>query len=219
MQMEPPATNAFSPNPTPDEIARATNAFTTPGGAPPSGGMNIAPAMPQGYFTGQPNAMMTRSQPLMPASAGMQIAQMSYQPALSARMEMVMPAAQPVWPAQLQEMYSSLHALRESVYPSQREWAAETLCTLDWKNNPTIVDALVSGAREDPAATVRATCVRSLAKMKVRSPDVVSAITGLKDDADPRVRQEAEQALTMLGPATQPAYFQPIGETLMPGNK
>src|SRR5262249_47893682 len=52
-----------------------------------------------------------------------------------------------------------LFKLRESLYPSQRELAADQLARLDWKTQPQIVSALLLGAREDQAATVRAGCV------------------------------------------------------------
>ena len=97
-----------------------------------------------------------------------------------------------------------LMTLKEALYPSQREWAAGALVSIDWRMQPQVVDALVLAAREDPAATVRATCVHSLAKMRCTTPTVVAVIQGLKSDADPRVRQEADQALVSLG-VPQPA--------------
>lgn len=91
--------------------------------------------------------------------------------------------------------------LRDAVYPSQREWAADSLTAVDWRSNPQVVQALLSSAREDSAATVRAGCVRCLVKMNVNTPPVLAALQGLKNDADPRVRQEVEQALTAFGQA------------------
>jgi hypothetical protein len=46
--------------------------------------------------------------------------------------------------------------LRGSLLPSQREWAADRLAELDWRTSPQVVDALVTAAHADPAATVRA---------------------------------------------------------------
>lgn len=89
--------------------------------------------------------------------------------------------------------------LRDSVYPSQREWAADKLSGIDWRNNPQVVQALLTSAREDTAATVRAGCVRCLAKMNVNTPPVVVVLQGMKNDADLRVRQEIEQTLTGFG--------------------
>jgi hypothetical protein len=89
--------------------------------------------------------------------------------------------------------------LRGALLPSQREWAADRLAGIDWRTNPQVVDALLTAAHDDPAATVRAGCVRSLAKMKVNTVPAVAVVEGLKRDQDPRVRLEAEEALSVLG--------------------
>jgi HEAT repeat protein len=57
----------------------------------------------------------------------------------------------------------------------------------------------MKSAREDPAATVRAASVHALATMKVDTPDALTLVRNLKADHDPRVRQEAEEALNTLG--------------------
>jgi hypothetical protein len=92
-------------------------------------------------------------------------------------------------------------ALRDSLYPSQRELAAQSLATADWHSHPTVVQLLTKAAKEDPAATVRATCVRCLANMHVNTGSVLTVVRGLKNDTDARVRQEAERALSILGAA------------------
>jgi hypothetical protein len=91
-------------------------------------------------------------------------------------------------------------ALRDSLYPSQREWAAQNMAIVDWHTQPMIVQFLTTAAKEDPAPTVRATCVRCLANMHVGTVPVITVVRGLKNDADPRVRQEAERALSVLAP-------------------
>ncbi len=50
--------------------------------------------------------------------------------------------------------------LKESLYPSQREWAAEGLTSANWKVHPQVVDALCAAAQNDPAPTVRCRCAR-----------------------------------------------------------
>jgi hypothetical protein len=112
-------------------------------------------------------------------------------------------------PQSVQEM---LTVLRDSLYPSQREWAVESLAALDWRMHGDVVQALLSGAREDPAASVRASCIRSLARMNVNTVTVVDAILARKADTDPRVRHEAERALAVLTTG-QPA---PLGQTVRP---
>jgi hypothetical protein len=97
-----------------------------------------------------------------------------------------------------------LTVLRDSLYPSQREWAADQLASGDWRSRPEVVEALATAARQDPAPMVRAGCVRALAQIQVNTVPVRTAVQALKDDPDPRVRQEAEQALGALQAAPAP---------------
>jgi hypothetical protein len=90
--------------------------------------------------------------------------------------------------------------LRDALYPSQREMAAEKLATLEWRQNEVAVEALTRAVREDPAATVRVTCIHALAKMKVNTLPAVKAIEAARTDVDVRVRNEAEDALSILAP-------------------
>ncbi|MFM7149677.1 MAG: HEAT repeat domain-containing protein, partial [Gemmataceae bacterium] len=91
-----------------------------------------------------------------------------------------------------------LLTLRQSILPSEREKAAETLCQVNWKSDPQIVPALVMAAKSDPAPMVRVSCVRALGHMKANSAPTVEAIKTLKTDSDPRVRQAVEQVLPVL---------------------
>ncbi len=84
--------------------------------------------------------------------------------------------------------------LRDSLYPSQREWAAESLASMDWRRQPRIVDLLVERAKQDPAPTVRAECVRSLGRIKADTPAAVEVIKALRSDSDDRVHQAADEA-------------------------
>lgn len=95
--------------------------------------------------------------------------------------------------------------LKNALYPSSREWAADKLAAVDWHMNPAVVDALMQAAREDPAATVRAGCVRAIGKMNVNTITVADALQKLKNDADPVVRHEVEQALIKLGASSRTA--------------
>ncbi|MCS6852643.1 MAG: HEAT repeat domain-containing protein [Gemmataceae bacterium] len=104
--------------------------------------------------------------------------------------------------------------LRDSLYPSQREWAAENLAATG-RGNPEVVQALLTAAREDLAPSVRATCARCLGQLKAADAQVVAALQVLQADSDPRVRQAASQALVSLTgqPAvgTVDAAIQPAG--------
>jgi hypothetical protein len=92
-----------------------------------------------------------------------------------------------------------LVTLRDHLLPSRRQVAAETLSTSDWHRHPEVVTALVQAAREDPAASVRAACVRCLGRMSANTEPVLAALQALKADPDPDVRHEAEAALAVLG--------------------
>jgi hypothetical protein len=100
----------------------------------------------------------------------------------------------------------NVQTLQSSLYPSQREVAANNLATYDWRTCTQVVPVLTTAAREDPAATVRSACVYALARMGVTTEPVMQMLEQLKGDNDPRVRQEAERALSRLAPAgeTQP---------------
>jgi HEAT repeats len=89
--------------------------------------------------------------------------------------------------------------LRKSTTVAQREWAAENLVNFNWQDSPVVADTLLKAAREDSASTVRVACVRSLMKMGVYTASARAVFQSLKNDADSRVRLEAEAALRNLG--------------------
>jgi hypothetical protein len=91
-----------------------------------------------------------------------------------------------------------LVTLRASLYPSQREWAADRLTTVDWRTQPQVIDGLVAAARTDPAPLVRVGCLRALARTRATCEPAIATARELKNDLDPRVRQEAEQTLSVL---------------------
>jgi hypothetical protein len=123
-----------------------------------------------------------------------------------------MPVPQPAAPAADPQAASQLiQTLRDALYPSQREYAAEALAALDWRTHPQVFDALLTAARDDPAATVRMTCVRCLSSMNVNSSLVAMTFESLKSDSDPRVRNEVEQALAKLPQPKTTSPVQPAG--------
>jgi hypothetical protein len=98
--------------------------------------------------------------------------------------------------------------LRDSLYPSERECAADALAKVDWRTNPHVVQAIVTAARQDPAPTVRAACVHCLAGMNANTVAVLETVRALRMDTDARVRSEAEQAMISLTP-NQPMSSKP----------
>ena len=67
-----------------------------------------------------------------------------------------------------------------------------------------MVQALVTAAREDPAATVRAGCAYNLGRMRVATDPVLATLEQLKTDRDPRVRSDADHALARLSAVERP---------------
>jgi len=88
--------------------------------------------------------------------------------------------------------------LRDSLYPSQREIALETIAAMDWHADPNIVPILIQTAQEDCAATVRAASVRCLAKMHANTGPVMQALQKLQFDPESCVRAEVKEALQIL---------------------
>lgn len=117
-------------------------------------------------------------------------------------MPMPAPAPAAIVPASLTVQGSptapALQTLRDAVLPSEREMAVDRLRRCDWKRQPEVVEGLTQAAKSDPAATVRAACVRALGRMNVNTMPVFTVLTELKDDSDLRVRQEVDLALAAM---------------------
>lgn len=184
------------------------NAFTLPGTRRPiPADFGPTPQEPNGF---DPMVRMGAGSPPVAYGMGMPRPPMPTQVAMGPRLPMGMnplmnvpatphapaatvAAARPTGVPQL------LAKLKDSLYPSERESAAEQLSEMNGRPQPGVVEGLMKSARTDPAGTVRAACVHALTHMKA-SPSVVTALArDLKSDRDPRVRQEAEEALNALG--------------------
>jgi hypothetical protein len=100
-----------------------------------------------------------------------------------------------------QQVEQLIKVMRESPYPAQREWAAQSLTSFEWRAHPQIVPALLQSASHDPAASVRAGCVYCLGRMQAAVEPVFGTLYAMRNDIDPRVRAEVEQAVTRLGRA------------------
>ena len=99
--------------------------------------------------------------------------------------------------AKIQEWMSEL---ANSPYAELREFAAKNLADCDWRTYPPAAQALLTASYKDSSGLVRIACIHSLVKMNVKAPAVVETLEALKTDADPKVRDEASQALVKLGP-------------------
>ena len=60
-------------------------------------------------------------------------------------------------------------------------------------------EARVQAAKQDAAPTVRAAAVFTLSRMNIRSDTVLTTFDVLRNDADPRVRQEVHEACVRMG--------------------
>jgi hypothetical protein len=117
------------------------------------------------------------------------------------------PTRPTVSPATAQQMVG---VLRTSLFPSQREWAAGYLASLDWRTQPQVLPALLGAAKEDPAPSVRLACIHNLARMNANPDLVTPTFQALRSDADQAIRQAAEEALSHVAPGQAPG-IQPVG--------
>jgi hypothetical protein len=112
--------------------------------------------------------------------------------------------------ADCQHLVATLH---NSLMPSEREIAAESIGNAEGRSNPAVMMELLRSAREDPAPAVRCACVRCLVKVNAGGGMAVATLQALKNDADPQVRATAQEALVSMGSraspmqAIQPASF------------
>ena len=209
------APNAFTeppppppPPPDPQAVALAGNAFVNTD-EPKSPGEPtrsvLDTGLPTRYLTVPP------AYPL-PAPAAPRPASPAVSPPVSPAVSRPAPAVLPVGyqPGNPYDLTPMVAVLRESLYPSQREEAAEQLGAMDWRRQPQVVDILVERAREDPAPTVRAECVRSLGRLKANTLPAVEAVKFLQSDEDVRVRHEADDAYAALT-GTPPKAAEPAG--------
>jgi hypothetical protein len=72
-----------------------------------------------------------------------------------------------------------MNILCRAAYPSQREWAAETLAS-QWTLNASIIPALAKSAKDDPAPSVRATCIQCLSRIQASAAPATNALENLK---------------------------------------
>jgi hypothetical protein len=170
------------------------------------------PQMPQGYCPQMPRGpyppmpygptMAPAMYQSNPGMAAQPIQQTGYsQPAAGPQVPAANPPANLLPDANAVQPAEAMCTLHDSIYPSQREWAASRLASFEWRSHGDAVQALVTAARQDPAPLVRAACVRALARMQCNTAPVVSTLQALKTDSDPRVLHEVEQALATLAPS------------------
>jgi HEAT repeats len=157
------------------------------GPMPPANPFSPGPAMQTGYAP-------SPYPPMMPQQTMMQ-----QQPPMTQQASFQQPAAPTQQQSVSQQVDQLIRALRENPYPAQREWAAQSLTNFEWRAHPQIVPALLQSASQDPAASVRAGSVYCLGRMNAAVEPVFGTLRAMRNDIDPRVRAEVEQAITRLG--------------------
>ncbi|MCI0684543.1 MAG: HEAT repeat domain-containing protein [Gemmataceae bacterium] len=171
---------------------------------PVGNGMPMQVRYPANYNGPQAPNPVAQQQPPFPIQqagfvppAHMAQAHMAGNPAMDRR---VIPAAlqQPA-ASDSNTLAQLINVLQQSPYPAQREWAATNLSTFDSRANPHLTQVLVQAARQDAAPAVRAASIYSLSRLNVHSEPVLGTLQALRGDADPRVRQEVEQAYVRMG--------------------
>ena len=201
-QFNGPAVRPIPPRPyTPDKGLGAgmANAFTVPTPLrpiPADFGMpqDQANAFAIAQEAGQGQPPQAYVNPYQPAPAVAMVPQARpYQPSVAA----VIPAPTPV--ADVQAITSTL---RDALLPSQREAAAMELANRSYASNPLVISSLVAALQTDPAATVRSSAARALARLGVTREEVVQALRQQRQDSDARVRLEVDNAILKLTSAT-----------------
>jgi hypothetical protein len=105
------------------------------------------------------------------------------------------PSVHPDTPIDVSHLLAILHGDVNFTY---RERAALWLATVEEQDQPRVVEALLQSARKDQAAAVRAACAQSLGRMSIPTVPVYNTLCALRKDADPRVRNAANEALEGL---------------------
>jgi hypothetical protein len=129
----------------------------------------------------------------------------------------------PSWPTPIRSNLPSAAqltlVLHDAVNPFQREWAAESLAVVQWPSYNEVVRCLLTAIRTDTAAAVRVQCIRTLAHRNVNIPEVIHTIAEQKAHPDPRVRHEADMALSRFGQSAPRAALPPAraGESIFVG--
>jgi len=70
---------------------------------------------------------------------------------------------------------------------------------------PEVVKAIMSSARHDPAASVRATCVRCLYRLSSEAPDVIPVLAECRLDPNAEVAATAAKAMEEIGKRSESA--------------
>jgi hypothetical protein len=107
-------------------------------------------------------------------------------------------AAEPGSPRVDPTVLRNLDTLRNAPEPEARHKAVQWLAGCNWREHPAAISGLIYAARTDKHAGLRVACIRSLAKMKAGTPEVITGLKPMTNDPDEWIRHETTQALNQL---------------------
>jgi hypothetical protein len=97
------------------------------------------------------------------------------------------------------EARQAIQVLSGATTPQERRQTVDGLMPTDLRTGPELVKLLLSVARSEGEATdVRVACIRTLARCRMGTPEVLATLRGLKDDEVPSIRAEAVIGLARL---------------------
>jgi HEAT repeat protein len=112
------------------------------------------------------------------------------------------PARNPLHPALVPMPESPLQKqigkLKDALGPSEREMAALSLTAGPDRASAPVIAALTHAAKNDPAPTVRACCVRCLLRLSTDAPQVVPKLLEMQNDPNDSVKKTAEEAVQQI---------------------
>ena len=199
----------FDPSPasTKAAIAPARLPVTSPDPMPASATAPLSPpplvAMNPPAATAQPSV---NTHPSTSASAAALAARDTPVPEDVRQASLSAPARNEVWAAtpmdarMTAEVGPWMHELKTALRPSVRETAASALVNGRYASRPAIKAALAAAAMADPAASVRAHCVRLLSRLGYHDADYVTYLRSAAGTESTEVQAAARLALVQLTP-------------------
>jgi hypothetical protein len=99
---------------------------------------------------------------------------------------------------ELDEKGRMLARLHHSPHADEREIAINRLAAMTGSGHGEVLKEIENAAIGDKAPTVRAACLRAIAKMNVKNDEVMAIVERLKTDPSPMVRHEADKTMSIL---------------------
>lgn len=174
----------------------APEAFLPPGQRSLAG---LANYVAYGTSHSQPETTQASATAAPPVAAARKPQPMEQTTPITTAYRPIAPAAEPKETRRVDPtVLRCLETLRDAPDPEVRHAAVQTLVSCDWRKNPESISGLIYAARFDKHAGMRVACIRSLAAMKARTPEVMNGLNQLLSDKDDWIRAESKQAIAYL---------------------